>query len=78
VRRGRAAQIAGRRIGDRSTLAVSAASRTSREVVAGVKLDVRLEHAQRVSGRGGLLVLQGVLLNRAIVLAEVIDARIGL
>src|SRR5262249_22821475 len=49
-----------------------------RKVVVGVQLDVRLEDAQRIGGRGGQFVLQRILLHRAVILAEVIDASVGL
>ena len=73
-----AAQAAGRRIGNRRALAVGATSRTSRQVAAGIQLDVRLQKAERIGRRRSLFVFQRVLLNRAVILAEVVDARIGL
>jgi len=76
--RGGGAQVAGRRISNRRALAISAASRAGRQVGTGVQLDVRLQKAHGVRRRRGLFVFQRVLLNRAVILAEVVDARIGL
>src|SRR5205823_12840478 len=78
MRRSRAAQAARRRIGHRRAWRVRPISGTSRELGRRGQLDVRLDDAHRIGGGRGQLVLQRILLNRAVILAQVVDAGIGL
>jgi len=55
---------------------VSATTRAGWNAAGGIQLDVGLDDSQRNSAARGLFVLQRILLNSAVNLAQVVDTRI--
>ena len=73
-----AAQAARGGICDGSALGIGSTGRTSGKVAAGVQFNIRPDEAHCVGSRGGLFVLQCVLLTCAIILTQVVDAGVSL